>query len=64
MQTKKSPSADLESKRGIMFLVGLSVSLALIYLVFNFETPTPTYEQVSVEIPVQCLDVVEINFSP
>ncbi len=64
MQTKKSPHADLESKRGIMFLIGLLVALGLIYTVFNYETPTPTYEEATIDIPSEALEIVEINFKP
>ncbi|MBO4244171.1 MAG: hypothetical protein J6V76_00710 [Bacteroidales bacterium] len=64
MQSKKTPNADLESKRGIMFLIGLLVALAMTYSVFNYETPTPTFEQVTVDIPAQSLDISEINFKP
>lgn|GEM_PF-6954731 len=64
MQNKKTPNADLESKRGIMFLIGLLVALAMTYSVFNYETPSPTFEQVTVDIPAQSLDISEINFKP
>lgn len=64
MQTKKSPRADLESKRGIMFLIGLAISLGLIYAVFNYEKPKPTYEEVTVTLPAESLIITEIISPP
>lgn len=64
MQNKKSASADLESKRGIMFLIGLAISLGLIYAVFNYETPKPTFEEVTITLPASSLEIIEINSSP
>ncbi|MBR6176763.1 MAG: hypothetical protein IKQ70_02625 [Bacteroidales bacterium] len=62
MQSKKTPNADLESKRGIMFLIGLLVALAMTYLIVNYETPTQTFEQVTIDIPAQSLDISEMDF--
>ncbi len=64
MQTKKSPRSDLESKRGIMFLIGLAISLGLIYAVFNYEKPKPTYEEVTVTLPAESLTITEIISPP
>lgn len=64
MQNKKSASADLESKRGIMFLIGLAISLGLIYAVLSYEKPKPTYEEVTVTLPVESLIITEIISPP
>ena len=64
METKKSPRADLESKRGIMFLIGLAISLGLIFAVFNYEKPKPTIEEVTVTIQAGSLEIIEINSAP
>ncbi|MBO4372416.1 MAG: hypothetical protein J5826_05740 [Bacteroidales bacterium] len=64
METKKSPRADLESKRGIMFLIGLAISLGLIFAVFNYEKPKPTFEEVTVTIQAGSLEIIEINSAP
>jgi protein TonB len=41
MLNKKSKNADLESKRGILFLFGLIISLGLVLLAFQWKTLTP-----------------------
>lgn len=64
MQAKKSPDADLESKRGIMFLIGLAVALGITFAVFNYETPKPTFEEVVITLPSGSLEIVEINSPP
>lgn len=38
METKKNPKADLENKRGLYFLVGLVLVLALILVAFEWKT--------------------------
>lgn len=40
MQPKKSPTADLEGKRGLFFLIGLSLALFASVLVLQIETAT------------------------
>jgi protein TonB len=38
MEAKKSPKADLESKRGIFFEIGLIIALAVVLLAFNYRS--------------------------
>jgi protein TonB len=44
MEPKKTISADLERQKGLFFLIGLFVSLLLVYLVFEFTGSTERYE--------------------
>lgn len=39
MQNKKSKKADLENKRGVFFLFGLLISLGIVLLAFQWNTP-------------------------
>lgn len=38
MEPKKTPAADLEKKKGIFFQIGLVVTLALIFIAFEWKT--------------------------
>ncbi|MEX2380599.1 MAG: energy transducer TonB, partial [Vicingaceae bacterium] len=38
METKKNPKADLENKRGVYFLVGLVLVLAIVLVAFEWKT--------------------------
>ncbi|WP_372774580.1 energy transducer TonB [Mangrovibacterium sp.] len=39
MKTKKSPNADLESKRSLFFALGLVLSLGMVLAAFSFKSP-------------------------
>ena len=53
METKKSPKADLEKKKGLYLEIGLVVSLAIVLLAFNIKS----YDQEEIE-QVQTAEVL------
>ena len=60
METKKSPKADLEKKKGLYLEIGLVVSLALVLLAFSIKSyDQEEIEQVqTAEVLIDDLDVV------
>lgn len=62
MSRNKNPEADLESKRGLFFQIGLSATLAIALLVINYETPRPQKEDSTTRI--SGLELHEISMDP
>ena len=50
MEKKKTPSADLESKRAIFFQFGLVIALLMAVLAVNFESHKPKMMEVTVKV--------------
>lgn len=50
MTRNKTKDADLESKRGLFFQIGLSAALAAALIVMNIETVKPAMEDTTVKI--------------
>ncbi|MCR5454179.1 MAG: hypothetical protein K6F33_04235 [Bacteroidales bacterium] len=48
--TRKTPKADLESKRSIFFQVGLAIALLIAFLVVNYKQPKNRTEPVTVKV--------------
>ena len=58
METKKSPKADLEKKKGLYLEIGLVVSLAIVLLAFNIKS----YDQEEVEqVQTAVVDIEDID---
>ncbi len=62
MEDKKSQQADLQNKRGMMFLTGLLIAFGLIYIVLNYETPKVESEETTVEIPG--IEIINLSVKP
>ena len=56
MELKKSPKADLESKRNVYFMIGLVVSLGLMLLAFEWTTKPSKADSLG---SINALDVEE-----
>lgn len=58
METKKSPKADLEKKKGLYLEIGLVVSLALVLLAFSIKS----YDQEEIEqVQTAVVDIEDID---
>ncbi len=63
MKKRKTPKADLESKRGIFFQIGLIVTLAAILLAFEWKSFDQTVFSIDSTIPIEVIDEVAITIS-
>lgn len=59
MYHNKTSEADLESKRGLFFKIGLAVSLSAALIVINYETPRP--RKVDTTTQISGLELTVIN---
>ncbi len=59
MIRRKTPDADLENKRGLLFQIGISVALSVALLVINYETPKPA--KVDTTTVISGLELNEIS---
>lgn len=50
MSRNKTPEADLETKRGLFFQIGLTIALSAAFLIINYETPKPQMEDTTTQI--------------
>ena len=60
MQAKKNPKADLESKKGVFFSLGLVRSLAIVLLAFEWKT----YEESANSLGQLKVDDIEEEIIP
>lgn len=61
MELKKSPKADLQSKKSIYFQIGLVISLVLVIGVFSVSQAEKVVERVVTEVAMPEMDVMEIT---
>ncbi|MCQ2973720.1 MAG: hypothetical protein MJ211_02780 [Bacteroidales bacterium] len=50
MESKKNPKADLEKGRVLFFLIGLLISLLIVFILLNYDFSEPEKEEVNIEI--------------
>tara|TARA_R110002072_G_scaffold179817_5_gene335914 strand:+ start:177 stop:887 length:711 start_codon:yes stop_codon:yes gene_type:complete len=60
MEPKKNPKAELENKRGLYFLIGLTVVLAVVLAAFEWKT----YEKTASSLGVLTIDNMEDEMIP
>ena len=68
MEAKKSPKADLESKKVIFRQIGLIIALAVIFLAFEWKTYEKTIDDLGsrevVDIPEEIIPITEQKVKP
>lgn len=68
METRKSPKADLEMKKGIFFEIGLVMTLVLVILAFQLRTREKTVKEITYDarydIPEEIIPVTEHEKPP
>ena len=64
MELKKSPKADLQNKKSLFTLIGLSLSLLLVILLFGWSKPEVVIEKMANDQAVVEMDMVEITREP
>lgn len=61
MEIKKSPKADLQSKRRTFFLVGLIVALAIMIGLFSWSQSTKVIDNIDIQGDIVEQDVVDVT---
>ncbi len=61
MEVKKSPKADLQNKRSIFLLVGISLSMLIVIGLFSWSQSEKVIEQVEFETELIEQDIVDIT---
>ncbi len=68
MEAKKSPKADLESKKTIFIQIGLIIALAVIFVAFEWKTYEKTVEDIGqrevIDIPEEIIPITEQKVKP
>ena len=68
MEAKKSPKADLESKKTIFMQIGLIIALAVVFVAFEWKTYEKTVEDMGkrevMDVPEEIIPITEQKVKP